>query len=376
MITLRNQQLDHKDIRIRMQAAKLALELALSSDVTQTAYFTGPAEHLEPTTHVGRNNMGSTSGVDSGTSMFVRVGSAALYGAASFLITVVNKTVLTTYHFPSYQVLGLGQMAATIVILYVSKRLGLLSFPHLDSSVFRKIWPLPFIYIGNLVFGLGGTKELSLPMLTVLRRFSILMTMIGELYFLGIRPSIAVQVSVYTMIAGAVVAASNDLAFSPMGYTLVLLNDAFTAANGVCMKSKLDSAELGKHGVMFYNALFMLVPAIALAWITGDLDRASAFPGWTDVFFLAQFTASCVMGCVLMYTIILCTMHNSALTTTVIGCLKNICITYLGMMIGGDYIFSWVNFAGINISVAGSLLYSWITFKRPEKPASKETLTV
>jgi solute carrier family 35 protein len=39
-------------------------------------------------------------------------------------------------------------------------------------------------------------------MLTVLRRFSILMTMIGELYFLGIQPTVAVQFSVYTMIAG------------------------------------------------------------------------------------------------------------------------------------------------------------------------------
>ena len=39
-------------------------------------------------------------------------------------------------------------------------------------------------------------------MLTVLRRFSILMTMIGELYFLGTRPTVAVQFSVYTMIAG------------------------------------------------------------------------------------------------------------------------------------------------------------------------------
>jgi hypothetical protein len=43
-----------------------------------------------------------------------------------------------------------------------------------------QIWPLPVMYLGNMIFGLGGTQQLSLPMLTVLRRFSILMTMIGK----------------------------------------------------------------------------------------------------------------------------------------------------------------------------------------------------
>lgn len=46
-----------------------------------------------------------------------KVGSAVFYGVASFLITVVNKTVLTTWHFPSFLALSVGQMVAGIVIL-------------------------------------------------------------------------------------------------------------------------------------------------------------------------------------------------------------------------------------------------------------------
>ena len=66
----------------------------------------------------------------------------------------------------------------------------------------------------NMLFGLGGTQELSLPMLTVLRRFSILMTMIGEFYILKIVADTKTQLSVYCMIFGAVIAALNDLAFN------------------------------------------------------------------------------------------------------------------------------------------------------------------
>lgn len=62
----------------------------------------------------------------------------------------------------------------------------------------------------------------------------------------------------------------------------------------------------------------------------------------------------------LQYSIFLCTRVNSALTTAVVGCAKNVLTTVVGMLwIGQDYEFSVVNCVGIAISMGGSFLYSW-----------------
>lgn len=301
-----------------------------------------------------------------GVTWFKKVGSAVLYGVASFMITVINKTVLTSYHFPSFLVLSIGQMTASILVLYMCKQFRFITFPNIGREIPRKIFPLPLIFLGNMMFGLGGTQALSLPMFAALRRFSILMTMFLEIKVLGIRPSTAVQISVYSMIGGALLAAADDLTYNIEGYTYVMITNVLTAANGVFVKKKLDNLDMGKYGLMFYNSLFMLVPAFIGTWIVGDLQKAYEFTEWHNPLFLVQFLLSCVMGFILSYSTMICTQYNSALTTTIVGCLKNICVTYLGMFIGGDYVFSWLNCIGINISVFGSLLYTYVTFRRKD----------
>ena len=121
--------------------------------------------------------------------------------------------------------------------------------------------PLPLLFFGNLLFGLSGTKALkylsiyfsrshciyfydflltSLPMFTALRRFSILLTMYGEFLILKSSKPCKIQLSVYIMVIGSCVAAYDDFSFNIFGYTSIILNDIFTAANNIYTKKKLE----------------------------------------------------------------------------------------------------------------------------------------
>lgn len=245
--------------------------------------------------------------------ILMKVGSALSYGIASFLLTIFNKTVLTSWQFPSFLVISVGQLAAAIIVLFIGKQMKIISFPDYDNSIPRKIMPLPFFHFGNMASGLGGTqvwkrilytsqikinvissnvfvicreKEMNhliqyqrkcdqnkktlttvfiirvfvfkalfasnsnafyysiqampLPMFTALRRFSILITMLLEFKILGVKPSLAVQLSVWSMIGGAILAASDDLSFTFEGYSYVMLANIITAAYGVVSACECD----------------------------------------------------------------------------------------------------------------------------------------
>lgn len=293
-----------------------------------------------------------------------KIGTALFYAISSLGVIFANKIVLSTYKFPSVQTLAFLQFASTTVALKLASMLGFINLMPITWQGIKSILPLSTCYLLNILTGLSATQNLSLPMMVLLRRASILMTMLLEKWMLNSNPSTTVQISVGLMLAGAMVAALGDLSFNMIGYIVIFFNDLFTALNGVILKKTAEEYRKSKMTVLFLNSLLSAIGvSIIIFLVPGEVDRVVNFELYSNPSFMVYLIFASLMGSVLNLAIFLCTSTNSALTTTVVGCLKNVLTSYLGMFIGGDYIFSWLNFLGINLSIAGSLIYARATFK-------------
>ena len=341
--------------------------------------------------------------------------SAIFYAIVSLAVIFCNKAVMTRYNFGHFEFIACIQFLATTFVLTIFIYLKKIEVPSLSITICKEILPITAMFLGNILCGLGSTKSLNLPMFTALRRFSIFMTMCAEYIVIGNKPSTSVFISVMMMIGGAMIAAIYDLTFDFQGYMLVFLNNSFTALNGVWMKKASISGKCNKMGILYYNSLFSTIIMILYflmdhyiyhktIGVRGSIHHVSIRPinarrilegiatnnttpsesmsiitsmskistvwyyhRWAERDFCFFFACSAFLGTLLNYAIFLCTTYNSALTTAVIGCLKNIATTYISMLILPDYVFGYFNFIGLNVSILGSLYYTYITIFKGDK---------
>ncbi|CAO2816938.1 unnamed protein product [Amaranthus hypochondriacus] len=309
-----------------------------------------------------------------GSAMTKRGAYAAIsYMSCAVLLVMFNKAALSSYNFPSANVITLFQMLSSSSFLYVMRRLKLISFTVAEASVTTldnpvtllplktliHTLPVAFTYLMYMLVTMESVRGVNVPMYTTLRRTTVVFTMLVEYILARQKYTSPIVGSVGLIVFGAFVAGARDLSFDAYSYGVVFLANITTAIYLATIARIGKSSGLNSFGLMWCNGLICAPILLFWTYVKGDLEIAFNFPYFLSPGFLAVLFFSCVLAFFLNYSIFLNTTLNSALTQTICGNLKDFFTIGLGWMIFGGLPFDLLNVIGQLLGFLGSGLYAY-----------------
>ncbi|KAG0583300.1 hypothetical protein M758_3G126700 [Ceratodon purpureus] len=299
---------------------------------------------------------------------------ALSYMVCAVLLVMFNKAALSSYKFPTANVITVLQMIVSTALLYVLRKLEIIKFTDdgPDKAAFKRFVPLRILreasplaiaYLFYMVVGMASIRGVSVPMYTTLRRTTVLFTMIMEFFLVGQRHTTPVITSVAIIVFGVIIAGSRDFSFDLGGYSLVFLSNLATAIYLATIARLGKTTGLNSFGLMWCNGI--ICGPILFAWIvlSGELNTALNFESIHVLSFQTVIALSCMMAFCLNYTIFLNTTLNSALTQTMCGNLKDVGTVLIGWIWFGGLPFDWLNVLGQLLGFIGSGMYAYCKVK-------------
>lgn len=83
-----------------------------------------------------------------------------------------------------------------------------------------------------------------------------------------------------------------------------------------------------------------------------------------------------IVGVLLNYSLFLCTEKNSALTTSLVGVLKSVLQTVIGIFTFGGIKFNILNSFGLSLNLFGGVLYTYVKYQENVKHNSIDSSSV
>ncbi|XP_010525916.1 PREDICTED: putative UDP-sugar transporter DDB_G0278631 [Tarenaya hassleriana] len=304
-------------------------------------------------------------------SSFLSLFAAVSYGIASMAMVFINKAVIMQYS-SSMTLLTLQQLA-TALLIFFGRRMGYTKAKGIDMATGKKLLPVSLFYNANVAFALASLKGVNIPMYIAIKRLTPLAVLIAG-YFSGKgRPTTQVAFSVFLTAAGCVIAAVGDFSFDLFGYGMALTSVFFQTMYLVLVEKSGANDGLSSVEIMFYNSFLSLPFLFFLIVVTGEFPSSMSIllAKCSYLSFLLILIISLVMGIVLNFTMFLCTIVNSALTTTIVGVLKGVASTTLGFVLFGGVEVHGLNVTGLVVNTAGGVWYSYAKYQQKKAKPSK-----
>lgn len=297
----------------------------------------------------------------------ISVASALAYGLTGLLMGFVNKAVLIQWPYPN-SFLAL-QMVASIMVVYTMKAWGLSSVQPLHMKAAKALLPVVFFYNTNVGFALAAVRALSIPVYHVLKRLTPVMVLVGKFLMGGGTPSKQVTLSVVTVVSGCIMAGFGDLSFDLRGYSAALISCALQTSYLLLVERTGTEKGFNSMELLLYNGILSLPVLLIIILVTGEVwDSFESIRSQSQesLAFLPLLFASLLMGSLLNYCLFLCTLCNSALTTTIVGTLRSVLGTVMGFFVFGGVKGTVFIFLGVSFNTVGGVWYTIIKYREKQ----------
>ncbi|KAJ1404881.1 Sugar phosphate transporter domain [Sesbania bispinosa] len=227
-----------------------------------------------------------------GSAMTKRGAYAAIsYMSCAVLLVMFNKAALSSYNFPSANVITLLQMVCSCCFLYVLRRWRIISFTAGESllisdnstkfvslKTLKHTLPLSGAYLLYMLVTMESVRGVNVPMYTTLRRTTVVFTMLVEFVLVGQRYTPSVIFSVGMIVFGAFVAGARDLSFDAYGYAVVFMSNITTAIYLATIARIGKTSGLNSFGLMWCNGIICGPVLLIWTFVRGDLKTTINFP--------------------------------------------------------------------------------------------------
>ncbi|KAL8594129.1 hypothetical protein ACOMHN_047869 [Nucella lapillus] len=297
---------------------------------------------------------------------------AIFYGFCSVSSAFVTKTLMDTLHYDFPVTIMVSQMIFTIVILEAASFFNAITLPAFTlKRGLSFLWPSVF-YGANSVLALSALSHMNIAMYGVLKRCVPVSTMLLSVLILRQNwPTLWTGITVSMLSIGCVIAGYGDMTLNMVAYTCGIGSNFTQALYLLLVQRFTQNHKVSTFETLHLNCINTL-PILALtAFFKGEVGSMWKYPYAEHPYFAAVFLCTVSVGMLLNYSLFLCTGLTSALTTSVVGGLKAMVQTLLGLVTFGGVSHNLPTYIGITLNLVGGTGYIAVKYKENDKRLHK-----
>ncbi|MCJ1384434.1 GDP-mannose transporter into the lumen of the Golgi [Xylographa soralifera] len=276
------------------------------------------------------------------------------YCASSILMTVLNKYVLSggsAFNLNFFLLCVQGVVCVTAI--QTMKTLGVINYRDFNVDEARKWFPVSLLLVGMIYTGTKAIQYLSIPVYTIFKNLTIIITAYGEVLWFGGSVTRLTLFSFGLIVLSSVVAAWADIQHALQnyghsnteasakistlnaGYMWMLMNCFCTSSYVLGMRKRIKLTNFKDFDTMFYNNLLTIPILIVCSLVLENWSAenvAKNFPVETRNNIIFAMIVTGLGTIFISYASAWCVRATSAATYSMAGALNKIPIAVSGLI--------------------------------------------